>query len=395
MSDFLASGPAEPVPDPWAPLYDDVWGPPASWNPATGADFAPPQPGSSRRLAGLAIAAALVLGGCVVLGGYALARVVAVPASVSDGHGQPPRLPPPPGNVVVDQAQAGQVLRQYWPVHERAVVRRDLATLSRLSAGPAREWEQSVAACGCLVVETPRPLLNAAYFVPRQTSYPASFITEAQTVAHGSYWAELLVFTKATANAPWLVTQDSGFGPPAGVAPGLGVPVTDAAGFDRPVTAAQHQRALTAAAGLAALWQEAKETGDVPARPDFELTGQTGRRVATLTAHLQDQVQAGGAIGHFRFYASPADPLIEVTDAGGSELACQVVRETVVYTPTRGHSIRQDRGHMWGQDLRPGQYRRITHRDLWATCFIIPPDGASQIAVLDHDVPGSISTGLR
>ena len=342
--------------------------------------------------------AVLGLFALVTIGAWAVARLGTKASSLAtDQHRQPPVLVDvQPGGTVIDPVGAAQVLSQYWSVHERALVDRDLTTLGRLSAGPAREWEQPNVTCRCLAVRTPRPLLNAAYFVNRQTSYPGTFVTEAQTSAGGHYWAELLVFTKVRAGAPWLVTQDSGFGPAPGIAPQLGAPIPDSAGFDQPVTASQHRRAQTLAANLAAVWWGAKDTGTVPNGTGFDLTGQTGGRLSELTTHRQDTVQRNGLLGHYRFYAYPSDQLVEVTDTNGADLACQTVRETVVHRPTAGQRIRQDlRRQNWGPDLRPGLYRQVTDQVVWGTCFVISPNTATPIVVLNQDIGGGSTTGIR
>ena len=329
-------------------------------------------------------------------------RSVARHSTVNPGAG-PDRGGQPPvsedrsvGGVVVTPAIANRVVRAYWPTHERALVGHDFATLNRLSSGPAREWEGPATRCGCLFVKTARPLLGTSVFVPRQTRYPATFVAEAQTQYEGRYWAELLVFTKTRPGAPWLVTQDSGFGPPPGVAPRLGAPVSGADGFDAPVPLAQHERARHAAADFASLWQRAKLMGQVPADNEFELSGQTLGRVYEVASHRQDQVQANGLLGHYSFYTSPGDALVEVMDQGNFDLACQPVRETVVYTPTPGSRIRQDLGRRnWGADLAPGYYRKLVSHDTWQTCFLVPSEPSGRIIVLNHDVGGSRVMGIR
>ena len=98
--------------------------------------------------------------------------------------------------------EAAQVLRDFWPAHERAVVARDVTGLRRLETGAAAVYEPGSVACGCLSVASPRQLVKTAYFVPKQTDYPAHFLVEALHESSGT-WTEILVFTKATARAGW------------------------------------------------------------------------------------------------------------------------------------------------------------------------------------------------
>jgi hypothetical protein len=293
---------------------------------------------------------------------------------------------------VVNEAMARQVLTRYWQLHEQALVQRDLPVLAGLSAGSARRWEQASVACACLRVDAPRPLLSASYFVPRQTSFPASFVAEASTEARGAYWAELLVFTKAAAGAPWLVTQDSGFGPPPGVGPRLGRPDLGPGGYDQPVSAAQSSVAQQVAGRFAAVWQQAKDTGRVPIESGFDLTGQTGQRVAELASHTQDGVQVNGAVGHYVFSVSRTDALVQVSDHG-YDLACQPIHEVVQYRALAGQMIHQGSTRdQWGPALAPGDYQRVTSTDVWETCFLIPPTVGTPISVLDQDIGGALTT---
>jgi hypothetical protein len=327
----------------------------------------------------MVVVAVLVLAG----GGWVVTRS-------GSSHAATPTAAPSTAATLVTPATAAQVVKHYWRVHEHALVTRNLPALARLSTGAARRWEQAAVSCGCLRVTSPRPLQETSYFVPRQTRYPASFVAAAETNVGGTPWAELLVFTKRSATAAWQVSEDSGFGPPKGEAPELGDPVSDGEGYDLPVSAAQHSRAVRVAARFAAVWQHAKDTGRVPTTSGFQMTGQTGARVAELAAFPQGHIQDNGAIGRFRFSTSRSDHLVEVAD-GPDDLACQPVHETVRYTAPAGRMIGQDNARtQWGPSLPPGVYRTVVSRDVWQTCFLIPPTAGVPIGVTDQDVGGAI-----
>jgi hypothetical protein len=346
-------------------------------------------------------AGVLLLIACLAAGSWALSRagqrisqLAGPPRLGADHHGQPPIVPPPAsGDVLVDESVAKSVLRQYWPIHERALVESDLATLSRLSEGPAREWEVSAVACSCYGVDAVRPLVDALYFVPRQTTYPAYFVTEASTVSSGDPKAEMLVFTKDGPSAPWRVTQDSALGAWPGQPLNVVQPENDGTGFNRPVSPTAHRRAQTAAADLARVWQLAKDKSKIVGSSEFELSGQAGARVAELASHPQEPE---GGPDHIQFYASLNDPLVEVASTGGSALACQVIRFTHVYRAGPSDPLVQgfDR-RAWGPDIAPGRYHEITRIGLWPTCFMVPADPAQRIVVLNHELSGGRSTGIR
>lgn len=297
------------------------------------------------------------------------------------------------GVPVITTAAAADVVRRFWRAHERALAHKDLRALARMSAGPALRWEQA-AVCGCRGGGTPRPMLRANYFVPRQTSYPASFIAAVQTGAASGYWTEVLVFTKSSAGGRWLLTENSGVGPRFGDFIDLAGPAGVTKGFAAAPTAAQHQVAVTAAAELAGLWQETKNTSSIP-DSIFDVTGQTEDRLSDLASHQQDTVQVNGLLGHYTFSASPDDPLVEV-GVDGYDLACQPLRETVVYQAQPGYTIRQDAARLnWGPWLKPGRYGAVVSKDMWQTCFLIPPVAGGHVAVLNQVDPGSIVTEYR
>jgi len=314
----------------------------------------------------------------VVVAGAAGALATFLHKSSSDG-----------GNLVTTAAAAG-ALKAYWPVHEQALVDGDLAKLASLDADSAAEWEKGAVACGCYHIDEPRPLKSASYLIPKQTAYPAFFMAEATETYQGVDHVDLLVFTKQNAQESWLVSEESGFSPSVIAAS----KVAPAAGNAAAPTAAQHARATKAAADLATFWQEAKNNSDLPDANTFDTAGQTGQRLASLMASGQDEVQGNGLLGHYTFSASSTDPLFEVTTADGSDLACQPLRESVVYTPPPGYAVHQDADqHEWGKLLPPGDYASLTSRDAWQTCFLISPNAQDSIVVFDSDTGGATPTG--
>ena len=323
-----------------------------------------------------------------------------VHAAVTSGHRPGTWVRPPvtpirmKDGAVIDPRSATRVVRTYWHQHERALVEHDLVALRRLSDGPDREWEQPSVICGCLSLEAERPLLQSSVFVPRQTHYPASFVAEVKTHLYSDE-VQVLVFTKQAPTKPWLATQMTYTTAPANVSISVSHPTRDAHGYDRPVSGAQHQRAQTIAAHFAALWQAAKTTGVVPTVSEFFLTTKGKERLGHLALHPQDAVQFGDVSGHFQFYASPHDPLMEVTLAGGYELACQPIRETVLYRAQGGGDVVQDPAQQNFSILAPGRYREVTSRDVWQTCYMLPRVAIDPVWVFFTDDGGAVATGAH
>ena len=256
-------------------------------------------------------------------------------------------------------------------------------------------FEPGAVACGCLRVASPRTLAETAFFVPKQTGYPAHFMVEVLHQTNGSVspWAEILVFTESTATAPWLVAESSGFAPLSGTAR-LATPATDRGGYLLTPSNAQHGRALQAAHQLASLWQQAKDTGRVPVQTSLDTRGRTGTRLGEIAAYPQDGLQSNGLPGHAQFYVDPTDLLVESSDAAGVDLACQPIRETMAYRATPGTFILQDPAQTnWGSLLAPGHYTSVTNHGAWQTCFLIPPGVLDPILVLNQDEDGGVPVG--
>jgi len=295
--------------------------------------------------------------------------------------------------MVVTPQMADRVVSRYWPLHEQALVNEDLMLLADLSAGSARRWEINAVACDCFTVSAVRPLLEAVYFVPRQLSYPARFIAQVRTrYSNGKEGVELLTFSRSGPLAPFRVIESSFFGPQEGKPARLILPDTTADGFTKPVSPAVRARARSVARQFAAVWQETKNTGRIPASAEaFVLQGQTGNRLADLAEHRQDTKQKNGLYGHFTFFTTKADPLVVVPSAHDFVLACQPVHGNIEYTPGRGSSVYQDPGLAnWGPLVKAGRYRAITLYQEWQTCFVIYEDPAKKVAVFNQDIGGGV-----
>jgi len=298
---------------------------------------------------------------------------------------------PVAGQPKVTVALAAQVLGRYWPLHERALVTRNTAELQLLDTGAAAVYEIGEVSCGCLGLPRPRTLQSTQYLVPRQQAYPAYFLVAAQPVPDQSLpWVEMLVFTKAGPGRPWLVAVDSGFGP-RGAVPHLGQPATGS-DFAPAPSAAVRAREAALSTRLAAVWQKTKQDGRIPAQSTFDISGETLSRLAKIAEHPQGTMQANGIQGTFQFFVDHTDPLFTF-GAGRYDIACQAIREKVVYSGPNGRPLAQDQAQRaWGALLPPGTYPSVTSRDAWQTCFVLTHAPSSPVAVLDQSRGGEIAT---
>jgi hypothetical protein len=311
-----------------------------------------------------------------------------LPSAADQGSGQlrPVHPGPAAGQLVVTPAMARQAVDDFWTAHATALHAKDLKTLGALSSGAARRWEVGDVACGCGDTVFVEKFIDAAYFVPRQTTYPAHFVAQVHMQYGGpdGQGVEILVFERTGPQTRWTVVEHSGYWPSSGRTIQVGMPLTDADGYLVEVPAQLRSRARTLATHYARAWQRTKETGRVSGSgtAEFNVAGNIKTQFDRVSEFRQDRVQRNGLVGHFRYYVDAADPLVVVPDARGFVLACQPVRETLTYSDRPGRGVYQDpEQRNWGVLLRPGTYPAITMHEAWQTCFAFDDKPADKVDV--------------
>ena len=217
-------------------------------------------------LAAVAVLAfiAVALGSVVVVSHRAHPTSVTPPSRYAGtrvhGGGQQPQPVRHVGKPVINSFIAIHVVDEFWHKHERAYGSNDIAALRRLDDGALEFYDIGIATCLCQH-QRPRPLLEARYFMPWQTTYPAYFASQIRTRAAGQSQAEIYVFEKRSKDAPWVAIEDSGFAAPMGQVTGLGTPDTQAFMYDkRPAPAAHHAHRTSHSAS--------RGSGQASSRPD-------------------------------------------------------------------------------------------------------------------------------
>jgi hypothetical protein len=290
------------------------------------------------------------------------------------------------GRPVITPVQAQAVVTAVWGLRERALYSCDRATLALLETGSARIGDLGRAECGCLIRPENAPILDRRTSVPRQTSYPAYFVTEVRTEdVTGNSWGEIMVFTRSAPTSHWQLNLATGSVADPGRVIGLRDPLVDAAGYVNLPDRRTRRAAETAAGRLAALWQESKDTGRVPAN-SFAPTAWTTSLPLEIAEFPQDTTQRNGLKGHFTYRVLPTDPMFHVLGSAG-DMACTVLRVTSTYTAARGGDDpgqTRDRKN-WGYNLAPGTYASVTANDVSQTCFFVPTSGLGQIHVIGGD----------
>jgi hypothetical protein len=295
---------------------------------------------------------------------------------------------------------AEDVVARWWRAHALALRDDDVAVLTQLTGGAGRRWELGAVSCGCLETKLLRPMLRATYYVPRQAAYPARFVAEVLTTySPGHKGVEILVFSRSSRTAPWQVIENSTYSRGPGQHAQMNAQDQDQVDHDglvAPASRGQLVRTRIAAAQLARVWQEAKETGRVPRSASAFAGGQTKSRIEQVAGHRQDQVQVNGLLGHYRYYTKRTDPVVVVPYAAGYDLSCQPVRSTITFRGRPGEVVYQDPAQRnWGTQIPAGSYRSITDHDVWPTCFAISRSGTGPVVVFNQDFSSGTVTARR
>ena len=329
----------------------------------------------------------------------------------SPGHlivGRAISLPPalfkagPVGSAsLISPSQADDVERAMWKLWESALVRSDTRALSQLVApGPMLEGKINECALpdGHCVFETaPRPIMSLQTIVPLQQGYPLYFLAEIRTTeyvnaANGLVaqepWIELQILTKASAQASWMLSFDTGYNDANGGTPSLLPFDLAAAGPSAPAGGQEAynvtvQRAPPVPANrfltlLAAYWQSYKDTGHAPAQSAFISDGYTSGVGKQLARNRQGSVYAGHR-DTFRFAHDAAAGTWEFSAGGGYPLLCGAVRDLATFTPLKGFLYQNLDESNYGVPLPSGYYRRITTTAEHETCVYVAQGGLDAV----------------
>jgi hypothetical protein len=307
--------------------------------------------------------------------------------------------PETPG-VTVDQALAARIVDTLWPVREQALDSYDLSTLADFEAGSALQGDTAVLAaraCGC-PDPLPRPVASRNLFVPRESAYPAWFISELTTspVNGSSPDVSLMVFTRASAAAHWMVSLETGYSFASGDAWIYATPEAIPGGFDLPTPTRNELPG-----DLAAYYQHWASVGTAPTSP-FAAGVFTSAQGQTQVA-LDRSFTAAGRV-HRVVYSidlagdgvwSVAANNVREQPVYGWGLTCGTVRYEAVTSLAKGAApmIQPADLSTWGASVPAGQYTLITQWGLHESCVLDDAAGIPFI-VLGHNGGVIRSTGV-
>ena len=288
-------------------------------------------------------------------------------------------LAPPASGPLVTPALARRVVNAVWPLRDRALAGRNLATVRAVESGPALAVDVArMREGGAPNRPTPDRVAPSGLvvYVPRQTAWPVRFLAEVPTTSAARPFLEFVIFTRAAARSRWHVVYDTGFSAKPGgtVAPDPGV--FDAEGYD--LVPAGELRADGAVPDLARYWQSWRDDPNPPsALPPFA-PGTWTTEYGQSVADRQDRIGDNGLPEHIVYADKPA-PAGDLWTFGvwGEELVCSPMHQVTTWTgPAHQDANRQK----WGPDLAPGVYRTVTAEILREACVLVPRASGALVA---------------
>jgi hypothetical protein len=294
--------------------------------------------------------------------------------------------PQTPG-VTVDVPLATRIVDAMWPIREQALDTFDVGPLHAFETGSALEGDTDAIGtrlCGCSD-PLPRPIVTHNLFVPVQTTFPSSFLSEATTgsVEGSPPDVSLMVFTRASAQDHWMLSLETGYSFAAGAAWVYATPAPMTGGFDIRTPVGTYRNDLPG--DLAAYYQHWADYGAPPPKTPFGpglFTSTVGQTEVT-----EDTTLAGeGQVHHVVYSADPgrdgdwsfAANETEEQPTYGWALSCGTVRYEAVTTLAKGAApmVQPSDVSTWGPTLPAGQYTKITQWGLHQSCFLDGPNGS-------------------
>jgi len=324
------------------------------------------------------------------------------PALMPSGESSPPGEPgvasllgvlsdtPQTPGVTIDRSLAMRIVDTLWPVREQAIDTDDATPLAGFETGSALQGDTAglaARACGCNDY-TPRTIATHNLFIPRETAYPAWFIDELTTgpVDVTSSDVSLMVFTRASAAAHWMLALETGYSIGAPTAWVYATPETMASGFDLPSPVHNELPG-----DLAAYYQHWATDGTAPTSPfapgvftsaigQAQVAADKSYAAAGQVHRVSDSVDVA-ADG---VWSASANNVRDQPSYGWT-LTCGTERYEAVTTPAKGAApiIQPPDLSTWGSTLPAGRYTSVTQWGLHESCFLDDPYGTPYI-VLGH-----------
>lgn len=355
----------------YAPLPDESWPP-----------RVPQRPGRPRwLLPGLVVALAAAAAGAsfVLFSSHPVSHVTAPPVTapaVSTSPAAPSASPGTAPPQAVTMSQARQVLAAYSAANNKANTSMSYTMLSGIETGSSYAIDAGIYRVQRAEQASPYPAFGprqAVYYIPRQSpaAYPHWFAVQVVNASLADpakpTGTEYLLFTQATAGAPWLNTVEPY------VLSGAGTPriATGADGLAIPVSPATTSLAVSPAQ-IAALTATALDDGGEGA-----LTDPSNLADRLDQAFWRQKIPAATVTD--RHAPAPGTPVFGLATAGGGALLFYTDGAELTLTPPAGEALHLTIPGFYsaGQSLSTAG---VGYLEQFAT--YVPPRGGSGLRVV-------------
>ena len=262
---------------------------------------------------------------------------------------------------VITPDEAEKLTEDMWNLRTEAFVSDDTALMAEFETGPALEADEVT--CGCNSRAARGPIDMESVFVPKQSTYPASFLAEIRTTLLGSPYIQYLIIARSSGAAPWRIVADPG----DDAVIRFDRPALGKGGYDE---AAAPRAATTLPNKLASYWHTWTETGHIPTDSLFapgKWTTQAGEAFAKQPSGSWDT--SNGLIGYVSYEPGDNDKVWSfATNSGG--ITCGVVRVQTVWISPGGGPYQPPAQDNWGPSVAPGTYRYLASTDIIQPCFV-------------------------
>lgn len=283
--------------------------------------------------------------------------------------------PAAPGEII-DDASAREVFNTYWPIHAEGFNDANPALIGSVETGTAALWDAVACVGGCGArLETVK---DVRFTAPPQSAYPAYFAAQASVMVSGvessptgdTVDSYLTVFTRESAEAPWLATLTTGYSGATSVIPEIG-PIVNA---PPKVSGSIDPRDLPQR--LAEYFDAYKRDGRPPADSPFSDSGGPAER-GRLNAETHERLVAKGVADDTSYLSGVADDGFYEFWAGPTTvLACSTIRWTTTNEPMKpGGAITVTKDDdIFPAIVPPGRYARIERDGVRQVCFTYNDD---------------------
>ena len=301
----------------------------------------------------------------------------------------------PGSSPLITPSQAQVVAAAMWNAWQSALNTSDTRALTQLAA-PGPMLDGTIDNCafpnGQCIIGSQRPTTGQIEtVVPYQRSYPLYFLasivtTNEVTTPSGlnqqEPWMDLQILTKASSEASWRLSFDSGYAAPGGGEPAF-LPFDEYTDTTTPGTNDTYNATPTSLPPvsaneflplLASYYQSFKSEGRAPANAPFVSGGMTSGEGQLLAESRQGSVY-NGERQTYRFTWDAGAGTWEFAVAGGYPMECGSVLDDAVITPVSGLFNQNSDETNYGIPLPPGLYSKITTDAEHEVCVYVVTGG--------------------